>query len=380
MLRIILMLLGVMLLAQLSQNRTNALKEEGKKDYLFYTIVLIWLCLFAGLRTSYNDTISYVGDYLNPVTTPDLNGFFKYQFKDITIGDNPAFMFLNSLMKTLNLNRYCFIMIYSVIPLTLNLWFIRKYTDDFSFAMFKYFTGNYFFVFAGIKQAVATSIVLIAVDAALSSKWVKYVFFLILATLFHPYSIMFIIVPFLLDKRAWSKITYSIIGVFFVLGATFPLTTRIMAFLATLIGDDFKSEELQQGGVNFIRFLVYFVCIVYYFVNRKILYDDDTREQNLFLNLSVFGSMFMFLSLFGNQILIGRLPSYFSTISVISLTYACNNKSSYKKDILKKDLSVDKLVVFILFTAFFLYEEFINRSFWNRYHAITLLKFIQSLF
>ena len=374
-----LILLGVMFFATLSQNRTNTLKSQNKQDYLFYMIVLVWLCLFAGLRTSYNDTFTYIASYNDPVDTPNLAGYFA-RFNTYSIGDNPAFGFFNAIMKSLHLNSYCFIMIYAVATVTLNLWFIRKYTDDFGFAVFRYFTSSYFFAFAGLKQAIASAVVLVAVDAALSSKWIKYSAFLILAILFHPYAFMFIIVPWLIGKKAWSRTTYIIILSFVILGITFPITTKLMSYLASFLGDEFSSVELNTGGVNFFRFLVYFVCVVYYFINREILYSDETREQNLFLNLSVFGSMFMFLALFGNQILIGRLPAYFSSISVISLTYACNNISSYKRNILKKDFSIDKLVVFILFTAFFLYEEFINRSFWNRYHAITIIGFIKSLF
>ena len=91
-------LFGVMLLAVLSQNRTNTLKNEGKQDYLFYMMVVVWLCLFAGLRTSYNDTFTYIASYNDPADTPDLAGYFA-RLNTYSIGDNPAFHFLSGIIK-----------------------------------------------------------------------------------------------------------------------------------------------------------------------------------------------------------------------------------------------------------------------------------------
>ncbi len=367
-------LLLAVLAAELSQRRTNGFKDPRRKDRIFHTILAVGLILFAGLRTRYNDTITYIGGYIDPADTPTLNVRFQETSWLFDLGENPGFKFFNSLLKTLGADYHVFIMVYAAICVGISLWFIQKYTDDYSFSVFRYFTSGYLFAFAGVKQATSTAIALIAVDAALEKKWGKYFFFLALATLFHPYALLFLVVPFFLDKKPWSGSTWAILGIFGAMGALFPLTARLLSVLVGIVGNDFTEEEILHGGVNAPRFLTYAACILLFFLFRKILYKDSTREENLFFYLTLFGSGFMFLALFGNQILIGRLPSYFSAYMALSLTYACDKISRTKGNRMVKPL------VILCYLAFFVYEDLILKPFWSRYQAITLLEFLESLF
>lgn len=68
-------------------------------------------------------------------------------------------------------------------------------------------TGCYTFAFAGIKQAAAVGISVIASMFALKKKWLLFVVGILIATLIHPYSLMYLSVPFMTFKP-WTKITY----------------------------------------------------------------------------------------------------------------------------------------------------------------------------
>ena len=361
-------LLAAMFFAGESQRRTNSF-DDGTRDRFFYVFLAIILIFFAGLRVKYNDTSTYIGSYNDPNDTPLLRELLRDKELLKNLGENPGFRIFNSFMRSIGFDSHLFIMTYAIIGVSLNLWFIQKHTDDFRFAAFHYFVNGYMFAFAAIKQSTAAAISLVAVDAAMEGKWGKYAFFLILATLFHPYSLIFLIVPLFINKKPWSTLTYIILGIFLVLGVAFPITARLMSQLAELVGDSFSEDDLLAGGVNVFRFLTYFACIALYFLFRKQIYNDSSKEDDLIFQLAIFGSMFMFLALFGNQILIGRVPSYFSAYNTLALTFACNkiSRSEGNRSI--------KPLVFALFLVYFWYEHLHLKPFWSRYDAITIKQF-----
>lgn len=119
--------------------------------------------LFSGLRIRYNDTATYIDSYNN---MPE----------DISwvIGDNPAFQVVNKILKTLGISANGFIMFYSLITVSIYVWFIRKYSSDFSLSLYILLTGGaYVFSLAAIKQCMAIAIGLLAIDAAIQKRMEK---------------------------------------------------------------------------------------------------------------------------------------------------------------------------------------------------------------
>lgn len=370
MLTFILFFIIVMLLAAASEK--TEFQSEKRKTPWCYLIMCVLLVLVAGLRTEYNDTITYIGSYNDIVDTPllpDLLRNFRFSF-----GWNPGFQFVNSLMKSLGFDAHLFIMTYAAFTLISTLRFIRHYSTNIATTTFFFFVTGYFFIFAGIKQAVAAAIMLYAVEAALHRRWLKFVIIGLIAMTFHPYVLLFAVVPFIINKKPWSGTTFLIMLITGILSAFMTLFSSIALQIVNLVGDSFTEEEVITGrGVNIFRVLVYVVCFVVMFIYRHELYDDADPAIKLFFHLHLIAGCFMFTALFGNQILIGRLPAYFNAMTCLNLAYMAETLGKNKRTAMIKPLM---FLGFILYSG---YEDVLLKPFWLRYNAISVTEFLRSV-
>ena len=95
-----------------------------RKERFFYIIMAIGLVLFAGLRTGYNDTYTYLYGYNTISRNPD----WKQQIDWMKIGENPGFVYVQGLLTSWNVSAQSFLMLFSVFTVGVNLWFFRKYS------------------------------------------------------------------------------------------------------------------------------------------------------------------------------------------------------------------------------------------------------------
>ena len=100
-------------------------------DWAYLLLVTI-LTLFAGLRTSYNDTWNYISAFSKApaigewVSNPDSVNPFK----------NPLFYFFQSLLKTFTSNPQWLIFVTSLITQICFISFFKRYSTHFFFSIF----------------------------------------------------------------------------------------------------------------------------------------------------------------------------------------------------------------------------------------------------
>ena len=158
-----------------------------RKERFFYTIMSVALILFAGLRTSYNDTGTYLYAYNAIPTDVDLTSGIKWT----ELGGNPGFVFTTRLLKQWGFSGRSFIMVFSIFIVGTYLWFLRKYSCNLFMTMLLFITfAGYTFTLAAIKQCTAMAFCLIATDRAIQKKYPSFVLYVILASLFHLYALM----------------------------------------------------------------------------------------------------------------------------------------------------------------------------------------------
>ena len=174
-------------------------RNKHRRLIICSLVIFILLAGFAGLRTRCNDTGTYKHGY--ELISPEQG------YDDIAwdIGSNPLFNVVNIWLKTGGISTQNFLMFWALVTVGCYIIFVHKYSSDYAISIFLLFTtGCYGFVFAGIKQAAAVGIALIGVMYALKKKWVPYAVCIAIATLIHPYSLMYLIVPFM-QFKPWKK-------------------------------------------------------------------------------------------------------------------------------------------------------------------------------
>lgn len=343
-----------------------AYRLKRKRLITCTAVLIILLAGFAGLRTRCNDTGAYRRAY------ELINEYSSYSDINTDIGDNPLFNIINLFLKKQGVPTQSFLMFWAFVTMGCYVMLLHKYSASYSLSIFLLFTtGCYGFVFAGIKQAAAMGLCAIAVIFALKKKWLPYLACIALATGIHPYSLLYLIVPFMQFKPCGKK-TALLLGAA-VLGGFMlrPLIGTIIN-ITTLLGEEYTAESFTQEGVNIFRVLVCNVPTLLAFLYRRRLFEGSTRQENLMVNLAMINGAIMFIAMFGTANYFARLANYFILFQSLSLPWML-------KKIGGRDSRILTALMIICYLGYFYYANVIAIPFENDFARISLNQYLEML-
>lgn len=284
----------------------QGLRYDGTSK-LLYLIMTVWMVFFAGLRTANNDTGTYMESFTYFVPKglnfegglSQYGGFEIYQrlLKTFVSEDPQSLIFVSALITTALYMRY-----------------IAKHSHYYCGAIALFFIGLYSFSMGGIKQAIAIAIALYAIDALNRRNFVSAALIFLLAFGFHPYVICLLTALFLQD-RVWDKKTVLIcMGVVLVIGNL----ESVLGF-AAVIGKTYTITEFTNYTINPFRVIIEALPVYISFVHRKKINATQDKMLILGTNMNIIGFCFIFLGLFVNPMYMGRMATYFTALSMISV-------------------------------------------------------------
>lgn len=336
-----------------------------RKDVFFFICMITMLYVYAGTRIGFNDTWVYKGEYKD--VSAISFGFLKRL--DWSLGSNPGYHITMAVLKSLGVSTQSEIMFFAFVTIIIIYWFIRKYSDDLLFSFYLLFVLTYTNVISAVKQTLATAFCLIAVDRYFSGKKVKFALWILIAMLFHPYAVMYFIVPFL-SFKPWTKKTWFLLISFMLFGVSLQFLAGRIISLTAFIGEEYTVEELNLAGINPFRVLVSCVPIFISFLYRKRIDERfTTGEENTILNLTMLNGALTFVGLFGTALLLGRIANYFIYFQALAIP-------SLVKYFDKRYRWIIKILAVIAYFGFFAYEcyhsgnavfdiEFSRFTFWE---------------
>lgn len=337
------------------------------KEKIFFFLMAAVAIAFVGLRTSYNDTETYRYSYELMST-----GMGNILNLDLSLGSNPGFNILNTILKTIGFSTQDFLMIYAVVTVGIYFWFVRKYSDNIWLSVFLFFTmGCYTFTMAAIKQCVAVAFCLVGIDRLLREKKISFVFWILLASTFHPYSLMYLIAPFLMFKP-WTKKTYILLAVFGLIGLGIQPLLGTVVDITTMLGEEYDAATFTGEGINIFRLAVVWVPVIVSFFVRKYLREANTKKDNLILNLTILNAEIMFIGLFGTANYFGRLANYFLIFQALCLPHLFNGFTTRSKKIIT-------IICVICFLLYFYYSNVINQNFDSQFNYVPAIGYLSTL-
>lgn len=357
------------------RNSTYKLDRYGIKSYvrrekIIYLIMLLGMAVFVGLRTAGNDTYTYQSMY--EALSSGRSAINEIDWKDLA--GAPGHVFVCVCLKSIGATTQDYFMFFALITVSIYLWFIRKYTTNLWLSVYFFITmGVYTFTMAAIKQTVSVAFLLIATDRAIEKKYVRFLFWVAIAELFHPYAFVYLIVPLLFFKP-WTKKTYFLIGGTIVLSLTLSRLMDGILALTDAMGGNYDESSFVGEGVNIFRVLVVWVPVVLSFRAKKLIQRSDNRVSNLVVNATMINALVMFLGLFGTANYFARLANYFLIFQTLALPYLfyCFNLAS------RKLLDVGSVSCYFLY---FYYSNVVaNGAFDTAYSFTSLSAFVDQLF
>lgn len=360
----------VLVMAWIIDQRDLKYKIIGtnRRERLVTFLLIIVMGFFCGLRTWGNDTVTYRQMYQQALPLDELLADF-----DIDFAHGPAFHFVTSLIKTIGFTEQDYLMFYSFVTVTSYVLFVRRYSDNMVFGVFLMLTTGFFtFAMAAIKQTTATAICLCALPFALDRKWVRFALTVALASLFHPYALVYLIAPLMIFEP-WKGKTIFWVVTFVVAGFALETLIGTVLDITSMMGAEYSTEEMMGEGVNIFRVLVCFVPLLMAVFFGGELFRNATKTEHLMFNLSMVNALIMFVGLFGTANYFARLANYFLPAQVVILPWMI--QSAHPKD---RRWLVPACVIGYL--AYFYYENAILRPFDSGYTQITVWSYLESIF
>ena len=339
------------------------------KEKLITFLFILFLGVFCGLRIWYNDTVTYLQMYSNtPLLTEYFNGSVEHTFSE-----GIGFHFLNSVIKTIGFSSQDFIMFYGVLTAYLYVRFIRVFSKETVFSVFLMITtGFYIFSFAAIKQSFAIGLCLLGLECLARGRKIYFLFWIIFASLFHPYALIYLLLLFL-DFNPNSKKTLFYMLFFVILGFSLKSLLEPLLVLTESIGAGYTMESFVGEGVNGFRVIVCFAPFILFLIFRKKVFSSSTEYENILYNTAILNALLMFCGLFGTANYFARLANYFLPAQVVVLPWMIGKTEKNNRIILT-------VVCVVGFIVFFVYGNLIRNVFDEEFAQISLWAYIVSHF
>ena len=360
---LVILMLAAIALAWCADHMGFGPADSEKRHRLILCSIVIFILLagFAGLRTHCNDTGAYRHGY-------ELITESSWKESDKSVGANPLFNWVNYQLKMHGVSTQNFLMFWAVLTVGCYVIFVHHYSVNYPLTVFLLFTtGCYTFVFAGIKQAAAVGVALIAVMFGLKRKWLIYVVGILTATLIHPYALMYFLVPFM-QFRPWMKKTYWMLVTFLAAGLLLRPLLGTVINITMMLGEEYTVSEFSGEGVNVFRVLVCNVPLALSFVYRKKLFVNSTKEENLIMNLTMLNGTIMFVGLFGTANYFARLANYFLIFQALALPWML-------KKIGGKDGQFLTVLMILGYAAYFYYANVLAIPFDQDFARLSIVEY-----
>lgn len=233
----------------------------------------------------------------------------------------------------------------------------RKYSEEYALSIFLFVAGfeYYQWMFNGMRQFLAVSILLLCTPAIIEKRY-KHIFLpLCIAASLHMSVLIVVPCLFIVSGKAFNRRVLLFLAVIvvavLVLARAGALNDLIIDLMNETQYDSIVDEfvETMNSGTNSLRVLVYSVPTIIALVGLKYIRHENDPVINFCVNMSVISMCIYVVSMFTSAILIGRLPIYFSIYNYILLPWEINHIFERKSAMI---LSVTLVIAYLAYNYF----------------------------
>lgn len=336
---------------------SNLVEKKNNK----LTLILIFLFLFV---ISSLKSYEYTGDlqaYVNQYMYLDeksyktlIVGIFTRKVKD------PTFYLFAKICFDLGFSSYLWLSIIAAIFALSCTYFIYKQSDNYGMSFLLLLSLGYFsFSMTGLRQTVALSLILVGYSFLKQKKYIHFIVFVVLASLFHISAICVLIAlpcKFIKIKDKFVFLLLLII-LFGIAYAGYPFLYQIVD---KILGEKYSNYLNSGTHLNLSGFMIQGCILIFtwYFIPDKKLKENNNSFIILILSLGLF---FQFLAsiLFAEMF---RISMYFSIFAIVSVPMILENYVLEPKE--KRLLSFLVPMVFVLYLVFFNNDYILSFKSW----------------
>lgn len=328
---------------------------QGRKEYrispLFAVFAFMPVIIMATFRGDIADSYAYRRAFAELPDT--ISGIIKH-LPEVT--KDKGFTFLGSLIKCIiGNNDIIYFFIIALFQGLVLVYVYRKYSTNYLFSVFLFIASTDYvsWMFNGMRQFMAVTIIFAATTLMLEKKWGKVILVILLASTMHQSALLMIPVALIAQGRAWNKRS-----IFFLI-ATLIAVAYVDEFTTIL---DIIMQETQYAnmvtdwkmwgddGTNFIRVLVYSVPTVISLIGLKQIRMANDPVINFCTNMSIVSTGLYIVSMVTSGIFMGRLPIYASLYNYILLPWQIDHIFT------KQSARIVKMAAMVAYVLFYYYQ------------------------
>lgn len=357
---IIIWILGMFLVKALTNVGYSPVYIMGKKEYRvskgFAVFAFMPVIIMAAFRSWIGDTEAYRKSFL---ALPDtLYGLFTHLPK---VSKDVGFTFFSGLIKcVINNNDILYFFILAAIQGIILVHVYRKYSINYVFSIFLFIASTDYisWMFNGLRQFMAVTIMFAAITLMLEKKWVPTVLIILLASTMHQSALLMLPIVVIAQGRPWNKksimfLIATLIAVVFVDQFTNILDTMMQETQYSNMVSDWQSWG--DDGTNIIRVIVYSVPTLLSIIGYKQIRRANDPVINFCTNMSIVSTGLYIVSMATSGIFIGRLPIYASLYNYILLPWEIQHIFTKQSSRLMYMLAIGAYVGFYCFSIFILW-------------------------
>ena len=269
-----------------------------------------------------------------------------------------GFTVFGSIIKSvLGNNDVIYFLIIAVIQGLILIYIYRKYSTDYLLSVFLFIASTDYisWMFNGMRQFLAVTIIFAATTLMLERKWIPTIIVIILASTMHQSALLMLPVVVIAHGKAWNKksilfLILTLIAVFFVNQFTEILDVVMQETQYASMVSDWTAWG--DDGTNVLRVLVYSVPTILSFLGLKQIRYENDSVINFCTNMSIVSTGLYIVSMFTSGIFMGRLPIYASLYNYILLPWEIDHLFTKQSSKLMHMLAITAYIVFYCYQVF----------------------------
>lgn len=297
-------------------------KREIRTNWTFAVLAFFPVFIQAAFRGDVGDSYAYKMTFNNlPDTFEGLITFLP------TVTKDKGFSVLSGVIKIVfGNNTTIYFLILALIQSIILIAVYRKYSSQYLISLFLFVASTDYlsWMFNGIRQFTAVTLIFAATGLILKKKWLATLLIILLAATMHQSALLMIPMVFIAQGKAWNKrsmlfLVAALAAVMFVDQFTNILDDMMQETQYANMVTDWN--EWGDDGTNALRVLVYSVPTILSLVGLRYIRSEDDAVINFCTNMSIISTGLYIISMFTSGVFIGRLPIYASLYNYILLPW-----------------------------------------------------------
>lgn len=320
---------------------TYKLSRNGQNK-VFLMVYVSFLALFVGMSDMFGGYDRYIyGEVFDSIAdTTTMGGDYGRAFADFFPSEQ-GYILLNIVLSWFTANRYVFILVFTILVYTCLYQSLRRYCDNYPYAVMLFLGLWFFFSFTYLRQVLGATVAWLGIRYIFRRQLWKFLIVWFIAYKIHKSALLFLPLYFVPIRKYSVKTIFGVMLALLFFGIS-PIPNAM--FTAYGEANEMMGRAAQYNAsagfrVEYLLEAVFFL----YIIIRNYSLIPNRRVNVLMLNMAlIFCGMMLFFIRSDNG---GRLSWYYMIGLISTLTFLCTQ--SKRRRLLAPMMMVVSLLLYV---------------------------------